>query len=705
MVTLCWVGLLGVLLPLYVAFRTTPSNKEKPLYLTDLKLSIPTCLLALAILGAVFLRFYKLETFPCWPNLDEGWIGTLAINLSWGWNWKFFYTFGETPPLSIWCPALLFKLGCSPAFSLWFPPAMVSLLTVFGAYFASRQFFSKTFSLVSAGLMAFSFWPLYIGRICHQGIWLPGWVCLVLFLWGRFQKAKGELSRRNWIIGLGLGLGFGSFTFTSWMAVAGVFILTFGYGMVGRAKKDWKDFSFFCGAFLVSLIPFFSAVVREGYGHHISSLSPWGGWFKEFAFFTSFFKYLAVLFWGAYEKDPAYTPVWGGFLNPLLGSFFFIGIIEMFHQYKQKLVQWVSVAFLLFLLPGALSPNLETFRVAQVLPLLLFVTALGIYVLLAKIPEPKQTFTLVLLLSFIAVFDFNLLAEPYRNPDAHPENFGRPLKSLEKYRAGKTLDLFQQEHGPAYVFSSFDPNAFNDPTLAVMNCKNYPPRKKNGYKAIEDFYPGPKEGDWIAIFVNIHLLPFLTKKFPDAQWFRLNENLPNEYGGSILGLIQANKNMPMADSWYLANKAFEGADLNRFLTNGGKIEDSLKILEKGYQNWTTGGWPTVLLENGHPIKSFPLPTKVKDPFIESIYWDKRATYEYEALNYDEQLRSYQMAVTRGYPTADLYYKMGQLYLVKQRYAEAKEAFLKATQAPLDLTPAKSMLEWLRTQPATNSSLK
>ncbi len=87
-----------------------------------------------------------------------------------------------------------------------------------------------------------------------------------------------------------------------------------------------------------------------------------------------------------------------------------------------------------------------------------------------------------------------------------------------------------------------------------------------------------------------------------------------------------------------------------------------------------------------------------DPFLEAVYWDKRAAYEYENLNYAEQLRSHQMTVTLGYPTAEFYYKLGQLFLVKQRYPEARVAFLKATHAPLDLTQARAALEWLKSQP-------
>ncbi len=664
------LALLGVALPLYIAFRTASSLKrsEKPGYLLDFKLSIPPWLWVLSLLSLVFLRFYKLETLFRWPTLDEGWNGTLAIELSKHWTWKFFYTFGDAPPLPVWCAALLFKLGASPAIALWLPSAVVSLLTVITGYFAAKQFTSKSFSLVCGGLLAFSYWPLFIGRFCHQGIWLPLWICLFVFLLGKYENAGGN--KKFWAVGLGLGLGFGSFTFTPWLAVAAILFFWVLWKWLIHSKKDSTNVPYFIGAFLLSLIPFLQAVVREGYGHHIQSLSPWGGWFKEFQFFTNLFKYFAVMVWDSYEQTPAYTPVWGGFLNPLLGAFFFSGIIEMFRFRRTGLVQWVAAAFFLFLLPGALSPNLETFRVAQVLPLLLFITALGIHSFLQILPSKRQLTVLLLLLGVTAAFDFNLLAAPYRNPDAHPENFGRPLKSMEKYRTYKILNDYQKNHDSGYIMTNFDNNAFNDPTLLLMtrnfNFNNDPRNKalkKSGLGQIIS---------WIAIFVDIHYQTFLESRLPNAEWFSVSKKIPGEGTRSMLGIIP--KEGKDNGKWFQAHARFQQADIQRFSQNDGNMEAIIKTLGTAY------------------------PLVKGDSFLESVYWDKRAAYEYEDLNFDQQLFSYQMAVTRGYPTADLYFKLGELYRVKGRFNEARDAYLKATQAPLDLTQARAMLEWLKGQP-------
>ncbi len=662
------VGLFGILLPLYVGLRTAspPPRGEKPSFGTDLKLSPPVWLLAGALFLAVILRFYKLETLFRWPTLDEGWNGTLAIELSKHWSWKFFYTFGEAPPLPVWCAALLFKCGFSSAFCLWFPSAIVSLLTAAAGTFAARRFFSNSLALVCGGLLAFSTWPLYIGRFCHQGIWIPLWVCLCLNAWGSFCQASGEKIKRNRSIVLGIILGLGSFTFTPWLGVAAFFFCSITWGMIGSPKKDFKNFYFFGGAFLFALLPFLSAVLTEGYGRHILSLSPWGGWFKGFHMLEGFAKYFAVLLWGSYEQDPAYTPLWGGFLNPLLGSFFFSGVLELFRLRRLILIRWAALTFFLFLLPGALSPNLETFRIAQELPLLLFIAALGLHSFLSSLPPQKRLAVFVSVLALTGLWDFNLLTAPYREPDAHPEIFGRPLKSLERYRAWLVLNDFQAKRGPGFILTDFDDDSFNDPTLSVMT---YPfNASRNSALLVEN--PG-----WIGVFANIHYKPFLEKNFHDGQWLWVGKNLSLENGGNMLGLLTAAPlHQPALNQWTKAHAFFQEADNLRFSQIGEDFDPILRLLETAY------------------------PAVHGEPFLESVYWNKRAAYEYKKFNYDQHLLSYQMAVTRGYPTAELYYKVGLLLLEKGRDREAEVAFRKATLAPLDLTEAQTALDWLKAHP-------
>ncbi|HEY5037926.1 MAG TPA: hypothetical protein VIJ93_02530, partial [bacterium] len=324
-------GLFGLVLPFYVALRVSSLVPSRSLasYSKEMKDQPTQALWLILLFLMVFLRFFKLTTFPCWPNLDEGWNGTLAIELSHHWTWKFFYTFGQVPPLPVWSAALLFKFGFSPSFCLWFPSAVVSLLTAGMGYLAARQFFSKYFSFICGCLLAFSNWPLFIGRFCHQGIWLPLWVCLSLFLCGRFLKSRSPRDQRNAIVFLGFGVGLGSFTFTPWPVVAAVFGLTVFWKTIGANPRKPRLFLYFLATFFLTLLPFLFAVYNEGFGQHILSLSPSSSFFHWDNFIPNFTHYLTTFVWSSFESEPAYTPVEGGFLNPLLGAFFFMGLVEM----------------------------------------------------------------------------------------------------------------------------------------------------------------------------------------------------------------------------------------------------------------------------------------------------------------------------------------------------------------------------------------
>jgi hypothetical protein len=681
------VGLFGLALPLTIAFHTANAipKSQAPVYAAPSDPSPPLWAWACLWVVLVLTRFWGLTNLFAWPNLDEAWNGTLALELSRKWTWKFFYTFGETPPLSIWFTAALFKLGFSPAFSLWFPSALVSILTVVAGTLAARQFFAKSFAFLCACLLTLGYWPLYIGRLCHEGIWLPLWVCLCLYFTGRFLKAPAGNAQKFCAAALGLCLGLGSFTFTPWPVVSLVFILTVLF-VTYRTKRNWPVFLLLLAAFFIALAPFFIAISREGFGRHIVELSPWGGWFHSFNFFAGFGRYFSALLWSPFEQDPAYTPVWGGFLNPLLGAFFWWGCIEMARLRRQRLAQWTSVAFILFLLPGGFSPNVEMFRVAQILPLLLWMVALGIQSFLSAWPK-RRIMLLCLILIPSVFFDVTTLFAPYQNPNRHPQDFGRPLKSLERYNAFQALEKTAREKGPGLVFAAFDTDALNDPSLKLMS---YPfdlaQNKKLQIEIINPIAPFVPVGKckWMAVFVNENFEPFLKKRFPEGQWNRLSGGPPTGYGGNLLGIIPITKNTAQtAGTWATLNFIMDRADQERFFQNYGLLENPLKIMKTALPwSWFQG-----------------------DPFLESVFWDKVAAYEYVNLDYPAHLKAYENAVSRGYPTAALYFKLGLLHLAKQNIPEAQTALQRATQAPLDLTSAKTLLEELNRETAAEPSGK
>ncbi len=654
------IFLFGVFLPFYIAIRTdeTVPSGQMPWYEKEYLKPIPSWALVLVLALALFLRFYRLQTLAGWPNLDEGWIGTLALELSRNWRWKFFYTFGQTPPLTVWLAALGFKAGLNPFLSLWLPAAMVSFVTVLMGYWSARLFLPRGSAFLFACLLSIGYWPLLIGRICHQGMTIPLFCFLSLVCLGLYLKSGTNGSRKVWAVALGFSIGLGFLSFTPWPVAALVLILVF-WRVNLRGKNSKRIYPWFLGALILASSPFWISALREGYGQHLISVSSWGGSGTGTSPLSAFWRYFSCLLWGTYDNGTAYTSSYGGFLNPLMGSFFLIGLLGLIAERKRPFVRWLLGGFLVLLLPGLLSLNVEAFRIVQIMPLLFFITLAGMLSLLSRIASRLHVPLLILVLLASAAMDLTNLVLPLAEYQKHPENFGRPAKSIERFRAYHVLNTMWLEAGPGMILTDLDPESYNEPTLSVMTTPFNSART-----------PGldPDISHWAAIFVNVHYQPYLKERFPDARWWEVGHDLGLPDGGHLLGVIPVtDSNRSILKNWFQFHQVLQRTDQERFLQNWVSIPPLLQILQEAE------------------------PLAEGDRFLESVYWDKTASFEYEKLDFSSHLLAYRNAIQRGYPTADLCFKLGSLLLTVGRTEEAKWALTLATQAPLDLTPSKELL--------------
>jgi 4-amino-4-deoxy-L-arabinose transferase-like glycosyltransferase len=224
-----WVFFGGVFIP-YSVFFSRPMEATLEKEKTYQKEAFPppgavTFWIAFGSL-ALFVRILRITQFYLWPTGDEALHGFLAISLLRNWNWHFFYTVGEHPPLLIWALALLFKVFNSPFAALWFLPALFSSITIPMGYLCAKEILPKSASALFCFLLAFSFWPIYLGRFCHQGLFIPFWELSSFFLMSRWMKSAGESKRALWPFLLGLWCGLGTLTFISWVFVL-FLLLTF----------------------------------------------------------------------------------------------------------------------------------------------------------------------------------------------------------------------------------------------------------------------------------------------------------------------------------------------------------------------------------------------------------------------------------------------------------------------------------------------
>ncbi|HJT24206.1 MAG TPA: glycosyltransferase family 39 protein, partial [bacterium] len=294
-----WIFLAGILLPmgLYGQGKIPTGIAWAPQKPKDL-FPVPPLWVWLSLLGlGLFLRFFMLTDFRSWPTGDEGLQGFFAIELVKKWDWRFFYTSGQHPPLFIWILKIFFQLFSDPFFNLWFPPAVLSFLALLGGCLVSRVFFSKPVAFVLGLLLAFSFWPLEFGRFCVQGSLVPVCELLCLYLFGRFLGASTPESRRMWGVVLGLSLGLGSLTFTSWATVVLFVVSLVWVEAFSQSPKDFRSLALFGVSFLIGVSPWLMAALLEGYGGYLVGVSTLSGFFTWKQQFLTSISNLTVLLW------------------------------------------------------------------------------------------------------------------------------------------------------------------------------------------------------------------------------------------------------------------------------------------------------------------------------------------------------------------------------------------------------------------------
>ena len=638
---------LGILFPSVLWFQKGRKygTETRPLWRTDEFFpSIPPALWLFLALAAIALRFWKIDSLFLWPTGDEGLKGTAAIGLSRQWDWRFFYTVGQNPPAFIWLCALFFKTIRSSLFDLWAPAALVSFLTVVLGAAAVGKYASRSFTLLFASLLAFSYWPLYIGRRCLPAITVPLGLLLLVFCLAGFLRSGGERKQR-WAFLAGLVAGLQSFTYVSWPVVSLAGGLAFLKGAWDLKRDRAKAVVTFVLGAALALVPFGYAVFTEGYGQHISNLTPWSGWFHDHNPLFNIPLYLRALFWDFSDNPQA--PPQGGLLNPLLASFFFLGCVELVRFRKAAWARGCAVAFALFLLPGIFSLNLQPFRVIQLLPLVLAVAALGVARFIPALPRPRRGWILGGLLLVSAAWDMGRLALPYSDVDHHPQWFLSTEKSLARYRAYVMLKQLEEREGPGFILGEWD--VPSDRTLYAAtyfsNCVVQPP--------LDGFHP-----KWLAVMADSRYRPFLAQRFPDAQWIRLDADFSAD-GTRMMGILPiTSENRKDLLTWILADRAL--GDLNHGIDH---------VYDKDCLDWMDEK-----IREDYPLVQ-------GDRFLESVFWEKAAYfYYYYGNHFAQHLGALQRAVQRGYPAAHLYTQLGELYTLAQQPERAKQAYAKAKES-------------------------
>jgi 4-amino-4-deoxy-L-arabinose transferase-like glycosyltransferase len=156
-------------------------------------------LLSGVLVVASFFRFYHLAATPPGLSIDEAMDGVNAQNAAQTGQFKVYYPEDNgREGLYVNSLALAFKYHLLPDTSPWsvrMPAAVTGVLTVLGVYLLATELFTGSIALLSAFLLATSFWHINFSRIGFRAILAP--FCLSWAMYFLLKAFRGNSPRNG----------------------------------------------------------------------------------------------------------------------------------------------------------------------------------------------------------------------------------------------------------------------------------------------------------------------------------------------------------------------------------------------------------------------------------------------------------------------------------------------------------------------------
>ncbi len=634
---------------------------------------------------------------------DDALSSYYSIGQAQHWHWQLFYSSESDPPLFFWMLALFYRLFPPSLFSLWFFPGLLSILVLLAGYWACRRYFSKSLSFFCALILAFSFWPLFLGTFCQIMVLFTAWECLCLGLFALFLQSRPGKNRIFTALGLGLGLGSGLYVWI--LSIPVIFVLSVGALRKTLREKPgrWGPVLAFALPVLLLALPISLGIFRNVLAGHVQHYLIFSQPLSLHQLSVSF-SYVTALLWGTVDKSYFnFGPLWGGFFNPILGAAFLLGIVEIFGN-RRKFFFFGTVGLLaLGLLPGVLSANVEVMRILPLLPLAVVVAAVGWRRWLLAFPKRRRIMALVLSASFSAGLDLCHLGFPYHQwavPGAHSND----SKSPERYRAFQILDLVQAREGPGLILTEFVPNIFDQSLL----ISTYP------FNAARNPALDPQKAHWAAVLADDSFRSYFARRFPRSQNYPLFDGLPALEGNLVLFLLPLDSQAaPVLQKWLEAHRQIQGLFglMPYHIANPdyGPAVESLKSCRGSFQGDT-------FLESCYWEKLADLMDKIPqeeamqclreeirvcglDPALRwrKGYFLERLGEDERDLKHDERqaLLLFHSALQTGYESPKFYRYLAQLEMDQKNYRQALWDFQQCRRLEPQNPPPAALLQWLQ----------
>jgi hypothetical protein len=465
------------------------------------------------------------------------------------------------------------------------------------SYVYAKNLFPNPFAKILSFIVAFSFWPIYVGLFAHPVVLVVTLEWVLLAIWSFWWKNRGG-PRESLSLGiLSLTAGIGFYTHLHWPAVAFIAL-----GSVAFIRfKHWgcKPLPWFClfGPCLLCLIPLVLATQNGDYGSYWQTLWTFKDSRPPLEWLLNPISYFGSIFWGGPHPPPTYSPFWGGYLNPLLGAFTLLGAVSFWSQRKKPECLFILLSLPIFFLPAFLTRATEFFRIVTLLPPLFILASAGILVLFTQPFFQKHRFLCVSLLTASLVLDAGHLKVYQSSWAQQPEIWKTFGKSRSLYLAERILRHQSIKEGSGLIFTDLNPISC-EPSLAVATF-SYNAAWNNCIKITPH---------WGALLLRQDYETYCKTHYPKADWHPLPADSPDS---PLLACViwKVNEGPPF-DAMNTANMGF-------------------RQYSRAEIEWFDRPYRTHL----RPLLASLKPPSTSEPWLQAFYWEKRSDLEKDDIHY------------------------------------------------------------------------
>ena len=187
-----------------LSFRSAPSRRLIGL--------LP--LVLIVFIGAA-LRFYRIGELPPGLYRDEGYYGLDALRVLDGEFAIYFAANNGREGLFMYVLAAGVALFGRTPEALRIAAAFIGTLTLVAIYFAGRNMFSPRVGVLSAAVLAVTFWHLALSRVAFRAITLPLMLCAMMAFIFAALRAGALRPRMSYAALGGMAFGLSFYTYTS----------------------------------------------------------------------------------------------------------------------------------------------------------------------------------------------------------------------------------------------------------------------------------------------------------------------------------------------------------------------------------------------------------------------------------------------------------------------------------------------------------